>query len=169
MTLQIILRLIHIVGGIFWVGATLFNAIFLLPSFREAGPSAQKVADGVAKRRFMDIMPVVAFLTLASGTWLYSRASGGFSAGYMRSGPGLWFAAGGSIALLAFVYGFIVVRPAMIRATALSQTIAGAAPDERERAMREAQAMRARAAKGGNVVALLLTASAVAMAIARYM
>jgi uncharacterized membrane protein len=169
MTLQIILRLVHIGGGIFWVGATLFNALFLLPAFRDAGPSGQKVAEGIAKRRFMDIMPVVALLTLASGTWLYARASGNFSAGYMRAGPGLWFGIGGVIAVVAFAYGFIVVRPAMTRATTLSRIPADATPEARDRAMGEAQMLRARAATGGNVVSLLLVASAVTMAIARYM
>ena len=37
--LQLVLRLVHIVFGVFWVGAAFFLAMFLEPSIRAAGPA----------------------------------------------------------------------------------------------------------------------------------
>src|SRR5438309_6237972 len=45
------LRLIHIVGGVFWVGSAMFTTFFLLPAVAKAGPSAGQVVLNLQKRR----------------------------------------------------------------------------------------------------------------------
>lgn len=59
-------------------------------------------------------------------------------------------------ALIAFILGIVVVRPAMVRANASSDPV-------------EIQRLRARGAAVGRVVALLLILAAAAMAVARYL
>jgi uncharacterized membrane protein len=168
MGLQIVLRLIHVVGGVFWVGAMLFNAAFLFPAMRDAGPDGARVAAGIMRRRFAEITPVIALATMISGLWLYSRASVGFRAAYMRSPTGIIYAVGGLAAISAFLFGVIVVRPAMVRASALSTRIPQMEPAERDAALAQAQMLRKRAGGGGNVVAVLLFIAAAAMAVGRY-
>lgn len=166
--LQIVLRLIHILGGVFWVGSMIFNAVFLFPAIRDAGPDGGKVASGIMKRGFPVITPIVAVFVMLSGLWLYSRASAGFDKVYMGSPVGMAFGTGGAFAILAFIVGLVVTRPAMMNAMALRQSAAQAEPAEREAKLAAAQVQQGRAASSGNVVAVLLACAAAAMAVARY-
>lgn len=153
------MRVLHIVLGVFWAGTLIFTAIFLVPAIRDAGPEGAKVMAGLMRRRFLTVLPVVAALTILSGLWLYWFDSNGFQAPFMRSRMGMTLALGALAALIAFVLGVGIVRPAMLKAAALSQD-----PTQ----LAAAQALRVRAAGFGRVVALLLGVAAAAMAIARY-
>jgi uncharacterized membrane protein len=161
-------RVIHVLAGVFWVGAMVFVSGFLVPSLAEVGPDASKVMAGLERRKFMIIMPVIATLTILSGLWLYWRASSGFEVDYMKSGPGHAYAFGAIFATAAFIIGLTVTRPAMMKATALGQSAAAASESERPAIMAQAQALRKRGATGGNIVASLLVLSALMMAVGRY-
>jgi hypothetical protein len=161
-------RLVHVLSGVFWVGAMVFLAAFLVPSVNDVGPDGGKVIAALSKRRFMNIMPVIAGLTILSGLWLYWRASTGFSTDYMKSGPGHAYALGALCAITAFIIGMTVTRPAMLKALQLGQAAATAEPGEREKILATAKAIRERGAKAGNIIALLLLIAAAAMAVGRY-
>jgi hypothetical protein len=145
-----------------------FNAFFLVPSMVEAGPDAMKVAAGLTRRRFLDVMPPVAGLTILSGLWLYWKASLAFEAAYMRSSVGMTYGVGALAAVIAFALGVAIMRPAMLKAAALSQAAASMAPEERAAKLAEAAALRMRGAATGKVVAVLLIVAVAAMAVARY-
>jgi hypothetical protein len=162
-------RVVHVGLGVFWAGTLVFNAAFLLPSVREAGPEGAKVVAGLMRRRFLDLMPVVAVVTILSGLYLYWRVSGGFAPAYMGSAAGMTYGLGAVAALLAATLGAFVLRPAMLRAGALTQGAASLAPAERDQALATAQALRARAGKTAVAVAWLLGAATVTMAVARYL
>jgi hypothetical protein len=164
----VVMRLLHVGLGVFWVGVMVFNAIFLGPSVRDAGPDGAKVMAGLMRRRFMDVMPAVAILNILSGLWLYWKMSGGFQPAYMQSGMGMTYGTGGALAVIAFVIGVTVVRPSMLKAIALGQSIPQAPASEREALMAQAQGFRARAMGAGKLVAVLLGLAAAAMAVARY-
>ena len=164
----VVMRLLHVGLGVFWVGTMVFNAVFLGPSVRDAGPDGAKVMGGLLRRRFMDVMPVVAILNLLSGFWLYWKMSGGFEPAYMRSATGMTFGTGGALAVIAFVIGLLVVRPSMLKAMALGPMIVQAQPQEKESLMAQAQRYRSKAMGAGRVVALLLGLAAAAMAVGRY-
>ena len=65
-TSVIVGRLIHILAGVFWVGAMVFVTVFLLPAIRETGPDGAKIMAAITRRRFMQVMPVVAILTIVT-------------------------------------------------------------------------------------------------------
>jgi hypothetical protein len=88
---------------------------------------------------------------------------------YVTSPGGLAFGLGGVAALAAYVIGITVMRPAMLRAVALGQAAAGAAPEERERLGAEIQRLRVRGAVMARWVAGLLVATVAAMSVARYL
>ncbi|HXE57416.1 MAG TPA: hypothetical protein VNK43_05405 [Gemmatimonadales bacterium] len=168
--LVIVLRLVHVVCGVLWVGMALFNTFFLGPALQEAGPAAGKVMEGLQRRRLMTITPLLAVATLLSGVWLFWRASLGFSGAFLRSPVGHTFALGGVAAIAAFVIGMTVARPAMMRAGALAQRLAGAASEgERQAMAAELGRLRARGATSGRLVAALLLVATAAMAVARYL
>lgn len=162
-------RLIHIVSGIFWAGTLIFMALFLQPSLRDAGPDGSKVAAGLLRRRFLDVMPIVALVTILSGFWLYWRVSGGFANSYMGSRAGMAYGLAGVASVLAFGIGVGVMRPATLRAASLSRQVAATSGPNQESLLAAAQALRARAAKAGKVVAALLALASVTMALGRYL
>ncbi len=165
----IVARLIHVLGGVFWVGAMVFVTEFLIPSIGEAGPDGVKVMAGIARRKFMQIMPVVATLTILSGVYLYWRVSAGFEPGYMKSWPGHVYAVAGGLSVFAFILGVTITRPAMVRAAALAQSASTASPAEREALLGQAQGLRVRGSRVGRVVVLLLVTATVGMAVGRYL
>ena len=165
---MIIARLIHIVGGAFWVGAMIFVTFFLAPAVRDAGPDGAKVMGGIARRNFMQLMPGVAIFTLLSGLYLYWRVSSGFNYDYLRSGPGHAYAMGGIVALVAFILYILVSAMGPNKAMALMQSAATAPPSDKESMMAEAQALRARSSRAGLIVAWMLILAVAAMAIGRY-
>lgn len=162
-------RLLHVGLGVFWVGAMLFSSFFLLPAMRDAGPDGAKVAAGLMRRGFMNVMPVVALLTVLSGVYLYWFVSGGFQPAYMGSRRGITYGLGAVASIVAFALGVGIMRPAMLRAAGVSAQAATADADARERAMREAQALRARAGAMGRIIAWLLILATITMAIGRYL
>jgi uncharacterized membrane protein len=164
----ILARIIHVVLGVLWVGSMFFVATFLMPSLAEAGPDAGKVVAALTRRKFMIFLPVVAVFAMLSGLYLYWRVSSGFAPEYMRSGAGQTYGIGAALAILAFILGITITRPAMIKSTNLAQSAMSAAPAERESMMAQAQALRARSASVGRLILALLVGATIAMSIGRY-
>ena len=119
-------------------------------------------------RRLMTVMPVVAALTILSGLRLYWIMSDGFSAEYMTSRIGAAFGIAGLLAIVAFVLGLAIVRPAMARAGALAQRLATIPEAERASLQQEIQRVRSRGASLSLVVSVLVVLAAAGMAVARY-
>jgi len=164
-----VLRLLHILSGLFWVGAVLFNSLILLPSIRAAGPAGGAVMAQLGRRRMPVIMMANAVVTVISGIWLMTIVSAGDLGAWMRSGPGRTFALGGAIAILTLVGGMIVNLPTASRMGAINQAVLqrGGAPTPDEAAA--LARLQARLAVATQVVAVLLVLATAAMAVARYL
>ncbi|HUF12664.1 MAG TPA: hypothetical protein VMN78_06175 [Longimicrobiales bacterium] len=169
MTEFFVLRLVHVVGGMFWVGAGLFNFVWLGPALAQAGPAAGAIMLSLRRRRLFVVLPTVALLTILSGLRLMQLTSNDFSAAYFRTGPGATFSAAGAAAILAFLLGLTLAMPAQKRMAALGASLASAA-DEAARAAPRAEMARLQRRMGvlGPVVTALLVIAAVGMAVARY-
>ena len=168
--LVIILRFIHVVSGAVWVGMVVFTTFFLMPAVAEAGPDGGKVMAGVQRRGVMTLMPILAIATLLSGLWLYVRAAAGMHAEFARSPVGMAYGLGGLAAMLGWLVGMIVLRPSMLKAMALAQSLGpSTSADERQRVTAEAQRLRTRAAAASRATAWLLLIAVTAMAVARYL
>jgi len=166
----VIARVLHVVLGVFWAGTLVFNALFLGPAVGEAGPDGAKVMGGIIRRRFMDIMPLVALVTILTGLWMYWQHAGGFRGGWAGSPMGIGFGSGGVLAIIAFVIGVAILRPAMSQIGQLAAR-AGQSADaaERETLMSQVAALRKRATTAGRWVAALLAVATALMGIARYL
>lgn len=156
----VVMRLFHVVLGAAWLGMVVFTAFFLSPAVAETGPDGGKVMAALQRRGVMTVMPILALATLLSGVWLYWRFSAGFAAGYVNSPMGRAYAIGGAAAIVAYGLGIAVMRPAMLRAMTLVQTLGPAAP--------EVVRLRTRSTRVGRLVAVLLLGAAAAMAVGRY-
>jgi hypothetical protein len=167
--LMLVLRFTHVFFGALWAGMMAYQAFFLMPSLGEAGPDAGKVMAALAKRRIPLILPILALLTLGSGTWLLMRLMGGNAALVMRTPMGRAYGWGGTAAIVSFLLGIILMRPAMVRSMRLAQSLASVSPEERPKLAAEIQRLRVRAVGVGRVVTILLLFALAAMAVARYL
>ena len=168
--LVIVLRFVHVVFGAIWVGMVVFATFFLMPAIQEVGPDGGKVMAAVQRRGLMTVMPLLALGALISGIWLYIRAGAGMPAEFGRSPMGMTYGLGGLAAIVAWVLGVAVLRPSMMKAMALGQSLGpSATAEERQKVMGEAQRLRTRAAASGRATAYLLLFSVTAMAVARYL
>lgn len=167
--LMLVLRFAHVFFGALWVGMMAFQVFFLAPALADVGPDAGKVMGAMMKRRVPVILPIIALITIVSGMWLFQRMSGGNMSALMATPMGQAFAWGGAVALIAFLIGIVVMRPAMMRSVKLAESIATAPQAERAAIQAEVQRLRARGAVLGKVVAWMLLFTLAAMAVARYL
>jgi uncharacterized membrane protein len=170
MTVEIfVLRLLHVLGGVFWVGTVIFMSGFMMPALAGNGAATGAVLGGLQRRKFMVILPVVALLTLLTGLRLIWIASGGFTPAYFHTPTGGTFAGAGLLAIVAFLIGLLVARPAAVRAAQLAPKLESASPAEREAIVREMGSLRARNATSMTLVTALLALTTAGMAVARYL
>lgn len=164
----IALRLIHVLGGIFWVGTGLFTAFFLLPVLKESGPAAAQVMMGLQRRKLLTWLPLSAILTILSGARLLMITSNGFSGAYFATAPGKAYSVSAIMAVVGFVLSLIVSRPGTSRMSDLS-SIAVSDEINRDRIKAEIAALQKRVTLSSTIAVLLLILSASGMAIARYL
>jgi uncharacterized membrane protein len=165
----ILLRLIHVLFGVFWAGTAIFNAAFLLPAVRALGPAGGPVMNEIAQKRKLPIYFFISgILTVLSGFGLFWHDSAGFTNDFMRSAGGMTFGTGGLLALVTLLLGIFVITPAAIRASKLGATMASAGKPPTPEQAAEMQKLQAKLGKLGMLAAVLLTLTTIAMAVARY-
>src|SRR5687767_2751767 len=165
----LVLRVVHVLGGIFWIGSGLFTSFFLMPAFAGSGPAAGAVMAGLQRRRLFTVLPIVAVLTILSGLRLMWIASRGFSPVYFESGMGRTFAVSGALAIIGFLISLVVARPAMVRSGQLAASAAAMpAGPERDAIGGRIGALQRRGAISSFAAVALVTLAGVGMAVARY-
>ena len=165
----ILLRVVHVLGGVFWAGAILFVVHFLEPAVRDAGPDGVKVMQALGRRGYLEVVPTTAFLTLVSGYALYWRTFGRFHPGPGASGPELAFGLGGLASVGAFVIGMSLLRPSALRVGDLGAEMAQAPAEGKAALQEEIGRLRVRMRKSGRWVAVLLSVAILSMAVGRYL
>jgi uncharacterized membrane protein len=172
-SLMALLRLVHILAGIFWVGATIFLAAFLLPAARTVGPSAgQLISQIMVGRRLQLWINISMTLAILAGFALYgidSRVSGG---GFGRSAMGMTLGVGALLAIaaagVAGARGQPAARKLGVIAQRMQEASRGGAPPPGE-LVAEAEPLQRKLASALTLTSWLLVLSATTMAIARYL
>jgi uncharacterized membrane protein len=165
----LVLRLLHIVIGVFWVGAVVFIAFFLIPSIRASGAAGGAVMQRLTSRQMHLWLMGASILTVLSGIGLYWHDSAGFSSSaWLGSGPGRTFGLGAVLALVAIAIGMAVnSRAAKQLGDLAAQVQAGGRPPSPDEAS-AMQRLQDRLATGAVLAAILLLVATAAMAAARY-
>lgn len=170
MTEILLLRLVHVLAGTFWVGSGVFSVLFLTPVLMQAGPAAGPIMAGLQARKLFTFLPTVALLTILSGLRLMWIVSDGFGPAWFATPPGQAFSMSGGAAILAFLGAMFGARPLAVRAASITAEAAALTDDKaRASAMSRAVVLRARSGVIGNVVLGLLVLGAAGMAVARYL
>ena len=86
---MLVLRSIHILSGIFWVGTALFFVLFFDPTIKAAGPAGSTVMGRLTLTRFPMVMALSSILTVVIGFIMYWIDSQGFQFDWITSPPEL--------------------------------------------------------------------------------
>jgi hypothetical protein len=167
---MVVLRIVHILAGVFWVGAAFTTILFLQRTAREVGPAAGPfMAHLAGKTRLVDWVLRAAGLTILAGLLMYWRVSGGLDPDWIGTAPGVSITVGAACAIAAFVLGLSVVRPTIQETLAIGREVAASGgqptPDQGGRL----QALQKRSKDVGQVIVPLLVVAVVGMASARYL
>jgi uncharacterized membrane protein len=157
-----LLRAIHVVGGVLWVGGVVLSTLFLLPATQSLGPAAQPVMQFIMGRRKLPVyFMLLGILTTLAGVLLMMRNISQTNGVWARSPMGIGISVGATAAILALLVGMTVSAPAAKR---LGPPRPGAAPiTDGERA-----ALTQRLALSSRATFVLLCIAALFMATARY-
>jgi uncharacterized membrane protein len=165
----LVLRFVHIISGIMWVGSGVFVAFFLIPALAANRQLMPQVMEGLQRRRVFIVLPTAGLLAILSGIRLLWIDSAGFADSYMSTGPGRTFSIGGAAAIIALLVQVFVSRPAGVRLGAIAAQLAASPPaSEREKLSAEAERLRRRNGMATLAAVGFGLLAASAMAIARY-
>jgi uncharacterized membrane protein len=126
----LILRILHIGAGAYWVGSVLVLVVFINPALKETGETGQKFVDYlVSKKRYNTESMGAGLMAGIAGILLYWRDSQGFTSSWMHSSVGIGFSVGAGLALIAFIFGTLTDRK-MKAIVQLREQVQGTPTDE---------------------------------------
>ena len=158
-----LLRAIHVVGGVLWVGGVVVVTFYLLPATLAVGPAAQPMMQFIMGRRKLSVyLMLVAILTTLAGVLLMVRNISLTDGAWARSPMGIGISAGAAAAILALIVGMAVNAPAAKRMSGPPKPGVPPLTDE------ERAGLMRRIAFGSRITMILLGIAALLMATARY-
>ena len=168
---MIILRLIHVIAGVLWVGGAVYTFRFVEPAAKALGPQAEPfMGYMVGIKKMPQYFIAASSLTVLAGTALFWIDAAGDPIGWItRDATGLTFAIGGVAAWTAFIIGMVGIKPAMDELGAAGQAIKSADGPPTPEMMGRMHAVEARLDRLGKIDLALLGVAIVTMAIARYL
>jgi uncharacterized membrane protein len=167
--LMIVLRIFHIISGVFWVGAALMLTFFISPTVnatKEAGQGFMRHFMGNTK--FNLVMWTSAITTVVAGAILYWIDSDGFTSAWLSSGPGIGFGVAAIFAFLGLIVGVYQNKNSNALAQLGGQIQSQGSPPSPEQAA-QLQSLGKALATGGMLNAVFLILATIGMAIARYL
>jgi hypothetical protein len=169
-TYMVVLRIVHILAGVFWVGAAFTTILFLQPTAREVGPAAGPfMAHLAGKKRLIDWVLRAAGLTILAGLLMYWRVSGGLNGDWITSAQGLALTIGALCGIGAFSLGLSVVRPSIMATLSIGAEVgASGGPPTPEQAAK-LQELQTRGKAVGQIIVPLLVIAVSGMAAWRYL
>lgn len=162
----LLLRIIHIGAGVFWVGSVLLLAFVINPALQATGESGKKFIDYLVKnKRFGTESSGAGTMAGIAGILLYWRDSQGFTSAWMQASAGIGFGVGAVLGLIAFIFGVLTDRK-MKAMTQLREQFEGSPSDEQ---MLQLQLLGKQQTTYLNICAVTLVLSLWIMAVARYL
>lgn len=168
--LMIVLRLVHILSGVFWAGTVMSIAWFILPTQSALGQAGGAFMRELMFRKHLRRFVLGAMgLTILSGLVMYARLAMTTHGAWASSRTGIVLGIGAVAAIIAGGIGGSVVFRAgnkMMEVGGKIQASGGPPTDEQQGQM---QALQARTVSAFRIIAILLVIAVAAMASARYL
>jgi hypothetical protein len=165
---MIILRVIHIFSGVFWVGVSFFNIGFLQPTVQATGSEGQKVMQHLSSQtRFATTSYSAATLTLLSG-WIMYWNLFHFRLSALSSGYGLVLTLGAIAGSIAWIIALFFIRQILNRMGGIGAAVAsqGGPPTPEQSA--ELQSLSGRMGQLGQWGVGFMVLALLGMSIAQY-
>ena len=169
-TYMVVLRILHILSGVFWVGAAFTTILFLQPTAREVGPAAGPFMSHLAgKKRLVDWVLRAAGLTILAGLLMYWRVTSGLEWDLITTAYGISLTIGALCGIAAFSLGLSVVRPSIMATLAIGAEVAASGGPPTPEQAAKLQELQKRGHAVGQIIVPLLIVAVAAMASARYL
>jgi len=157
-----LLRIIHIVGGVIWVGGTLIMTFFVGPTVGATGEAGQKFVGHLMNNlKFSNRMAAASGLTILAGFILFFRGGSAL----MESRFGIGLGIGAIFALVGFVSGMLIGRTIKAMAQLGAQMQGKPSSDQ----LAQMQALQKRQMTVSMISTVSVILATVFMAIARYL
>jgi uncharacterized membrane protein len=167
-TITIILRLIHILAGVFWAGTAFLIAGFLVPTVRATGREGGLFMQHLMEeRRLQMFLGIAMLLTVLSGVTMYARLAAATHGAWAGTAPGIAYGVGAVAAILGGAAGAFTGSTAGRRLAAMGSSIGPGGPSQDQQA--EMGRLQAHISTGTRVTAGLLAVATGAMAVGRYL
>jgi len=124
-----IVRLIHVVFGVFWVGSVLFTVLILKPRLARLGPAYEKPVMGAIMPRVVPAMFASAFIVFISGSIITFNMRAGDLGSLLTTGWGLMIFVGILATIGAMSVGLGGLTPTGIRMARISGELNGQPPN----------------------------------------
>jgi hypothetical protein len=113
-SLVLVLRLVHIVSGTFWVGTVMAGFFFVEPTATALGaPGGRFMTHLLMRQRLNLVLVAAAVVTAIAGALLYWIDSAGLRTDWIATPTGLAFTVGAIAGLGAIKVVFVFLRPAV--------------------------------------------------------
>lgn len=168
--LEILLRILHIGSGIFWVGTAWFFFGFVEPTTQAIGSAAGPFMHHVvSQRRVVPAVLGAATLNVLAGVILYWRTSGGLDQAWLKSGTGIGFTFGALCAIAAWILGLRMLGPTIEKLDEAGSAMAAAGRPPTPEELGRMGALAHRLHRIGQADVILLLGAVLGMATARYL
>lgn len=168
MTLYVLLRLVHILSGVFWAGANIMFAGFVNPSVKASAPESGKFMQYLAQKSgYPRVAEITGWLTILAGVGLYWIVSNGFQASWFTTRRGIVLTIGGLLAIITMIIAYAMQKPAARRLGEIGQEIQASGGPPSPEQLAELQAQQKKLENGARWSAVLLTLSVAGMALSR--
>lgn len=164
--LDIFLRIVHIVAGVFWVGSIFLFVIAIFPIVRSLGPSGERSF----WLKFLSspltvIYPIAAVSTIAAGVTLALRSRWGNLDSFFATGWGWAILLGFLGVFVSLVLVIVMEEPASKKVRTILVTLQGREPDSAQAS--QIRHLMDRVVRSNQYEAVALLVSVGAMAAAR--
>ncbi|NQT63843.1 MAG: hypothetical protein HQ556_12855 [Candidatus Marinimicrobia bacterium] len=166
--LMIILRVIHILSGVFWVGFAIFNLAFLQPTIRATGAEGQKTLQYLMRKtRLMTSVYLAATLTMFTGLIQLGIISN-LQHSFINSGWGLIITLGSVSGIIAWFIAIHFIRRIFNQMGVVGAELQSSDAPPNPEKLSEMQALVERLGKVGKTALVFMIISVIGMAAARY-
>jgi len=164
----LILRVLHVGGGIMWVGSAALYLLLIIPAAYSAQSPGQKFMQTLGPK-FGAMMGLVTTITVLSGALLYARFFAGGISFIWTTGAGAAFTVGAVAALGSYVMGAGYFGKMQERIAKLGAEIGSAQSAPNPAKVQEMSRLQSSLMKAYQFDLVLLAIAMLGMAVARYL
>lgn len=165
-TYILLLRILHIGFGTFWVGTDAFLVWLLIPQLRTLGADIERRVIAALMRFLPPVLMVSSIVTFVSGILLTGIMRGWNINWVFASGWGIAIFIGFIGTLIALIVGFGLVPPLTMRTNKLERSFEGRQPTDAE--AEDFDRLRSRVTMLAKLNSVLLIIVVLSMAVARF-